>query len=325
MLYNISDFSGAIHPDSGLKHDDLLVLGRENIVDYILKNPDVFQDVLLEPWQGSTVMFGHNKYQENRKVDFSGSLINRIVISSKKTKKRRLALVISYDGSDFSGFQIQKSNRSVQAEIEKVVSRINGENTSVQGASRTDAGVHALGQVIHFDTARTFEPQRWIAVLNRHLPADVHCLKAAFVPPLFHSRYDAKKKTYRYVINTGEINPLGRKYEANYYNINLEVLAANLRQLIGTHDFTSFCSGKKEDKVRTIFEARYEVRGDHLELFFTGDGFLHHMVRLIVAELVKIATGQSAKDISEIIQEHSRKSTTKIAPAAGLYLMEVSY
>jgi len=325
MLLNQIDFRESIHPDSGLKHDNILVLGKDKIIDYIRDNPDVFRDVLLEPWQGSTVLFGQNGLRENVKVDFTDRLISRIVISSKISKKRRLAVVISYDGSAFSGFQRQKSDRSVQAEIETVVSRINGEKTSVQGASRTDTGVHALGQVIHFDTARTFDENRWIEVLNRQLPEDIHCLKAAFAPPLFHSRYDAKKKTYRYVINTGERNPLRRKYEANYYNIDLELLSTNLRQLIGTHDFTSFCSGQKEDKIRTILDARYEVNDDHLELFFTGDGFLHHMIRLIVAELVKITTGQTTKDISEIIREQSRKSTTKIAPASGLYLMEVTF
>ena len=325
MLMDYIELSTKIHPEAGLKHDGTVILGKDKIIEYIEHNHEVFTNLVLEPWQGSTVLFGENHDKENIKIDFENELVKRIVISSKKSKKRRLALVIAYDGSEFSGFQMQKSDRSVQAEIEAVVSRINGEKTSVQGASRTDTGVHALGQVIHFDSARTFEEKRWVDVLNRQLPQDIHCIKASFAPQLFHSRYDAKRKTYRYIINTGEINPLRRKYEANYYNLDLESLEENLKQLIGYHDFTSFCSGQKEDKRRTIFDAHYEAYQDRIELFFTGDGFLHHMIRLIVAELVKITTKQTEKNISEIIAELSRKTTTRLAPAAGLYLMEVRY
>jgi tRNA pseudouridine38-40 synthase len=259
------------------------------------------------------------------KIDFQDGLIQRIVISANKTHKKRLVLNISYDGSGFFGFQSQKTERSVQSELEFIVSRINGEPTSVQGASRTDTGVHALDQVIHFDTKRTFDLDRWVSLLNHQLPKDIHVISANLAPPLFHSRYDAKRKTYRYLINTGEADPLKRKYEANFHDIDLKLLEENLRQLIGMHDFTSFCSGKKENKIRTIFDAHYETNGTRIELYFTGDGFLHHMIRLIVAQLFLIASGQSPKSISEIIAERSRKTTTKLAPSSGLYLIEVAY
>ncbi len=324
-IFQQEDILVRLHPDAGLKIESTVVLGRAAITGFLKDNPDLVAGLDLEPWQGSKVLFGETLRNQNIKVAFSDGLINRIVISGKKTKKRRLVLVISYDGSDFFGFQTQKQERSVQAELEALVSRINDEPTSIQGASRTDAGVHALHQVIHFDTSHDFSSDRWVYILNKQLPKDIHVKSAAFAPPLFHSRYDADRKTYRYLINTGEYDPLMRKYEACYPRLATELIEADLASLIGTHDFASFCSGFKEDKTRTLYKAFLEKEGERLSLYFTGNGFLHHMVRLIVGQLVQIASGESTKDIRTILEERSRRSTRKLAPAGGLYLINVEY
>ncbi|MBN2504164.1 MAG: tRNA pseudouridine(38-40) synthase TruA, partial [Bacilli bacterium] len=157
------------------------------------------------------------------------------------------------------------------------------------------------------------------------LPDDIHVKTVYFAPVLFHSRFDVLAKEYRYTLNLGEYDPLRRNYEWTVDELDLGTLEKNLKQLLGSHDFTSFCTGDKEDRVRTIFKADYEIEDDKLQLVFIGDGFLHHMLRLIVFQLVLIASGKVDYDIESLINDMSRRRTTRLAPSGGLCLEKVIY
>lgn len=325
ISYDIDTIISRLHDDAGMKIDRDLFLDQRAILAEIAKRKSLFQQITLESQLGSTMLYGHNQEGHYFKIGFSGDLINRIIISTRKVLSKRFAMVIEYDGTGFFGFQSQSKQRSVQSEIEKVVSEINEGKTACLGASRTDTGVHARFQVVHFDSMRSFSAEKWMYVLNRKLPEDIHVHAIELVHPLFHSRYDVSKKEYRYVLNQGEYSPLRRNYEWTVEKLDLDILEKNLAQLVGTHDFTSFCTGEKEEKNRTIYEARLESNATKVELIFVGNGFLHHMIRLIVWQLVAISQHQSKQDIATLIAEKSRKNTTRMAPAQGLYLTKVEY
>jgi len=185
--------------------------------------------------------------------------------------------------------------------------------------------VHATGQVAHFDTTTLMKPDRWLYILNRQLSKDISVFSLEVAPLLFHSRYDAIKKSYRYRLNMGSYNPLDRNREWVVPELDFDMLKTNLEELKGTHDFSSFSTGIKADMVRTIYDC-YGVKTDeYLDLFFCGNGFLHHMVRLIVMQLVLLATKGKTGSMKQIILERSRSSTRRMAPAGGLYLEKVWY
>jgi tRNA pseudouridine38-40 synthase len=197
--------------------------------------------------------------------------------------------------------------------------------TVLNGASRTDTGVHAAGQVVHFDTTRTIPPDRWKVILNHSLSPDLHVVDASYAHPLFHSRFDVHEKEYRYTIDQGEFDPLRRRYAWYTEAFDVSILEREMKSVLGTHDFTSFCTGEQDIPIRTIREARVERDGTKVVLVFIGEGFLHHMIRILVATLVRIAQGRMKEDIASLIAARSRVKTKEIAPAAGLCLMRVKY
>ena len=240
-------------------------------------------------------------------------------------------LDIQYDGTRYEGWQRQKStDNTIQGKIEDVLSKMIENPIEIHGAGRTDAGVHAKGQVanVHMETERSCE--EICAYLNRYLPEDIEILEVSQVPERFHSRLLARKKIYQYRIATGyHKNVFERKYQ---YTLHEELDVAAMRKaaksLTGTHDFKSFCANKKMKKstVRTIASIGIEEKKQELLLTFTGDGFLYNMVRILTGTLIEV--GRREKDFEEmakILEARNRQEAGFTAPASGLTLLKVEY
>ncbi|MGX2945662.1 tRNA pseudouridine(38-40) synthase TruA [Enterococcus alishanensis] len=245
----------------------------------------------------------------------------------------RYKAIIAYDGTNFNGFQRQPNGRTVQEEFEKTLQKINhGEPIMIHGSGRTDAGVHALGQVIHFDydDPRPLEKLRF--ALDTQTPDDIAVRSVERVAEDFHARYHVVEKTYHYKVQIQKPRSPFRRYYAAYYPypLDLEKIRQALPALLGTHDFTSFCaSGSSvEDKVRMIYQADLEVNGDGTELtfIFRGNGFLYKMIRILAGTLLKIGNDRLAVDsIPVIIAKKDRNAAGPTAHPEGLYLAEVKY
>ncbi|ARI75366.1 tRNA pseudouridine(38-40) synthase TruA [Halobacillus mangrovi] len=244
----------------------------------------------------------------------------------------RLKAIIQYDGTNYAGYQIQPNGNTVQAELEKALSKMHkGRKVKVTASGRTDSGVHALGQVIHFDTDLNIPVENWKRALSSMLPQDIYILSVEQVGRDFHARYDAKGKEYRYFIwNDQEPNIFKRHYR---YHIKADLDVAAMQQackyIEGEHDFTSFCSPRtdiKGDKIRLIHEASVQKEGEELVFVFRGSGFLYNMVRILVGTLVEV--GRHDRDPGEIpmiIEAKEREAAGKTAPPQGLFLREVFY
>jgi len=309
----------------GLKFDDSVILGRENVQKFIEENFDKFQNLDLSRIDESHMLYGYNEFGNPIKIGFNKDGIERIIIFTKSEPKTRFRGVIAYDGHKYAGFQIQANQATIQGVLTDIVSSINGSNTLIQGCSRTDTGVHANNYVFHFDGQREITAKRWKQLLNYRLPNDILVKGIEQVHPLFHSRYDVYKKRYIYKIRLGERNPFQANYEWVLSNLNLDLIQKNLKHLIGTHDFSSFCKGNPDDTIRTLMSAELIMNDDEISLVFEGDGVLRYMVRIIVFALVEIASGKLDMDIEAIIKEKNRAHTKHMAPACGLYLDEIIY
>ncbi len=246
----------------------------------------------------------------------------------------RLRAVISYDGSQFSGYQIQPGKRTIQLELEKVLEKIHkGKTVKVVASGRTDAGVHATGQVIHFDTPLTFPMERWRTALNVQLPKDIRVLSVEQVKEDFHARFHTTGKTYRYIWSLSDVqSPFERYYSvhAQRYTPDVERMRAASRHLLGTHDFSSFCASNTsvKDFVRTIHSIDFinNEQTEQLHMVISGNGFLYNMVRIIAGTLWEVGIGKKEEeDLQAILQSCDRKNAGKTAPAHGLYLEEVRY
>lgn len=245
----------------------------------------------------------------------------------------RYKAIIAYDGTNFSGFQRQPNGRTVQAELEALLTRMaDGQPIMVHGSGRTDAGVHALGQVIHFDFPYERPLERMRYALDTQSPEDIAVASVEQVTEDFHARYLVVEKTYQFKVDIGKPRSPFRRHYASYYPypLDLERIRQALPDLLGTHDFTSFCaSGSSvEDKVRTIHEASMVVNeaGDQLTFTFRGDGFLYKMIRILVGTLLKIGNGRLPVDsIPAIIAGKDRNLAGPTAHPEGLYLAQVCY
>ena len=245
----------------------------------------------------------------------------------------RYKAIIAYDGTHFNGFQKQPNGRTVQEEMEKTLKKMaNGKEITVFGSGRTDAGVHAMGQVIHFDYPEERPLERMRFALDTQSSEDIAVKAVEIVSDDFHARYLVTEKTYQFRVDIGKPRSPFRRHYASYfpYPLDLSKIQRALPDLIGTHDFTSFCaSGSSiEDKVRTIYEAKMEVNeaGDELLFTFRGNGFLYKMIRILVGTLLKIGNGRLSEDsIPEIIAKKDRNAAGPTAHPEGLYLYEVVY
>ena len=240
-------------------------------------------------------------------------------------------ITIQYDGTRYKGWQGQNStDQTIQGKIEKVLEALTGHPMEITGSGRTDAGVHARGQVANFHIEEHFTKEEILSYLNRYLPEDIAVTSIVQVDDRFHSRYHAVAKTYRYHIHTGEIpDVFGRKYEYHYEKkLDVEQMKKAAAYLIGTHDFTSFCGNKKMKKsaVRTIYSIHFTVDGAELMIDYRGNGFLQNMVRILTGTLIEVGDGRrTPEEMTAILESKNRENAGYTAPACGLTLMSVEY
>lgn len=238
---------------------------------------------------------------------------------------------IQYDGTRYGGWQRQKTtDNTIQGKIEEVLFRMTGSPVLIQGAGRTDAGVHALGQVAngHFDSRMSCE--EICDYMNHYLPEDIEILRVSQVSERFHSRLNAREKLYRYRIGIGSHkNVFERKYICPLHETyDVEAMEEAAGYLTGTHDFRSFCANKKMKKstVRTIYEIRITELPKELQIDYRGDGFLYNMVRILTGTLIEIGRGsRKPEEIQAILEGRDRGLAGFTAPARGLTLVEVGY
>ncbi|MEK5166827.1 tRNA pseudouridine(38-40) synthase TruA [Paenibacillus sp. FSL R5-0527] len=253
---------------------------------------------------------------------------------------RNLLMAVSYDGTNYYGFQTQPGGNTVQDHLEAAIFGLTGERVKIHGSGRTDAGVHARQQPFNFPTAAKIPVERWCLALNSRLPSDIRVTSAREVPLSFHSRRSAKRKTYRYTINGNRFpDVFQRNYQLHHYGwLDIEAMRLGLAFLVGTHDYTSFASrhSTQPSHVRTIYEARLETETSPdasgsdgqgvIHLYFTGNGFLQHMVRIIVGTMLEIGEGKrKPEDIPLILEARNREAAGPTAESKGLMLWSVEY
>jgi len=249
---------------------------------------------------------------------------------------RNLKLILSYDGAEFAGWQVQPNASTLQGTLASAIGRITGEKVLPQGSGRTDAGVHALAQVVTFVTESSVPTENFVKALNDILPAAVRVLQVAEMPAEFHARHSARGKTYRYRMYRSSIcPPFLARYVWHYpYPLDEEAMGRAAASVVGEKDFTSFAAvdpergreGEPISNVRTIFSSSWERSGDELIYTVRGSGFLHHMVRNLVGTFILVGRGTlQTEDVTRIIDARSRSAAGATAPASGLYLVEVEY
>ena len=238
-------------------------------------------------------------------------------------------LTISYDGTNYAGWQKQKKTNTIQENIENAIYEITNERVKLIASGRTDSGVHAISQVANFTTSSTIRPENFYKAINTKLPNDIIVTSSKLVDDDFNSRFSAKKKTYMYQIYNNDIkNPLYDKYSM-FVNQKLDIVAMkeNINKIVGTYDFTSFYTKEKENPknpIRTIYSANIEEDGKLIRITITGNGFLYNMVRIITGTLIDIGFNRK-EDILKILYEKDRQKAGATAKAKGLFLKSVEY
>jgi len=243
---------------------------------------------------------------------------------------RKIHLIIEYDGTDYAGWQRQSNAMTVQEWMEKAVKKLTGETVCVHGASRTDAGVHALGQSAHFETESRIPADKFSFALNTILPPDIRVSRSEEVNADFHSRFSGKGKRYRYLFYaSSHAGALNRRTHAHViYPLDVEKMRAEAADLVGTHDFGAFAASGSvvKDTVRTIYRADVVQDGPEIKLIVEGNGFLYNMVRIIAGTLIGVGSGKlESGAFRRAIESGSRLDLGITAPAHGLTLMEVFY
>lgn len=240
-------------------------------------------------------------------------------------------LLLQYDGTKLNGWQKQgNTDNTIQGKLEAILERMYGEVIELHGSGRTDAGVHALGQVANFHAPAEFSPEEIRNTLNEYLSKDIRVLKVEAVDERFHARLTAKEKTYEYRIDNGEIaNVFLRKYTMREEApLDLSAMRRAAEYFKGTHDFKTFCANKKMKKstVRTITDITIEKKEGIVYLRYTGDGFLYNMVRILTGTLIEVGRGKRCpEEMSGILKALDRGAAGFTAPAQGLFLVHVSY
>jgi tRNA pseudouridine38-40 synthase len=244
---------------------------------------------------------------------------------------KRMKATIAYDGSGFAGYQVQPDSRTVQQELMDVLATIHkGQVVQVVASGRTDAKVHATGQVIHFDTPLSIPVQGWLKALNVLLPEDIRVLEIEETDAAFHARYHTSGKTYRYKWDRSRIiSPFTRNYMVHVkQQTDVSAMKKAAEAVVGTHDFSSFCAANTGvvDKVRTVRRLDFEEHGEELHMVIEGSGFLYNMVRIIAGTLMEVGLGRrTADELAAIIAAADRSAAGKTAAAHGLYLEKVTY
>lgn len=243
---------------------------------------------------------------------------------------KRVKLIVAYDGTHYQGWQIQKNGETIESVLNRALYSLTGEEIHVAGASRTDAGVHAMGNVAVFDTSVRMPADKFVYALNQRLPEDIRVQDSCEVPMDFHPRFQDSVKTYEYRILNRDF-PLPA-YRLNTYFTYRPLDEKRMQQaadhLVGEHDFQSFCAAGAQVKttVRTIYEVNVKREGELITIRITGNGFLYNMVRIIAGTLMKVGQGEwEPEAVQEILEAKDRMKAGPTAPAKGLTLMKISY
>lgn len=243
---------------------------------------------------------------------------------------RRIRLIISYDGTNYVGWQVQPNGVSVQALLEKALFELTGEQIRVEGSGRTDSGVHAKAQVAHFDTEARMTADKFAIAMNMHLPPDIRVLFSEECDPTFHARFSAKRKVYSYTVQLGPHADVFLRTTSLHlhYMPDVEAMQKAAAAVIGTHDFNAFkcADSSMENTVRTITRSEWNRNGNLLVYTVEGNGFLYNMVRILVGTMLEIGSGKRpVSDMENAIETGSRTSAGATAPARGLRLERVIY
>ena len=251
-------------------------------------------------------------------------------MSEVNLKLYRIAMGVEYDGSHFVGWQSQREGETVQQNVEKALSKVANHPVKIFCAGRTDTGVHANEQVIHFETTASRKNYSWLSGCNTYLPKSISILWAVEVPESFHARFSATQRTYRYTILNRKIRPSILNNYVSFISYPLDEVRMQqaAQHLLGTHDFTSYrtvnCQAKSP--VRTLQKLDVTREGEFIHLDLQADGFLHHMVRNIAGVLIKIGAGNADIDWSKEVLEHRNRCLGGVtASSKGLYLKKITY
>ncbi|MBI4537639.1 MAG: tRNA pseudouridine(38-40) synthase TruA [candidate division NC10 bacterium] len=243
---------------------------------------------------------------------------------------RRFKLVLEYDGSAYHGWQVQPGLPTIQGVLESCLGRFGGGPVAVRGAGRTDAGVHALGQVASFDAALRLAPAALTRALNASLPRDIVVRRAEEARPDFDARFSARSKTYRYTLLRRETPSALAARTALFAPtpLDFEAMGAAAKEVVGTHDFSAFRAGTcgARSPVRTVLAADWRQEGDFWHFEVTANAFLQHMVRILVGTMLEVGRGRKRPDaMGEILAGRDRRRAGKTVPPHGLCLVEVNY
>lgn len=243
---------------------------------------------------------------------------------------KRVKLIVAYDGTNYCGWQIQINGITVEEVLNKTISVLTGETVAVIGASRTDSGVHALGNVAVFDTESRIPAEKFSFALNQRLPDDIRIQESCEVEADWHPRYCDTRKTYEYkILNRRFAVPTERLYSHFfYYPLDIAKMQQAADYLVGEHDFKSFCTPRTqvENTVRTVYYLDVNKDGDMITIRINGNGFLYNMVRIIVGTLIKVGTGfYPPEHVKEILEAKDRQVAGPKAEACGLTLVEIEY
>lgn len=258
------------------------------------------------------------------------TLVEEKALNENLIRKKRIKLDISYDGTNYHGWQIQPQAKTVEGIINQQLTELLKEEIVVIGASRTDAGVHAYGNVAVFDTMSRIPAEKIGLALNTHLPEDIRVQKSREVPLDFHPRHCDSIKTYEYhILNTEIPIPTERLYSYFFYRqVDIEKMKEAAQYLVGEHDFKSFCSAKTQvtDTVRTIYALEIWRDENKIKIRISGSGFLYNMVRIIVGTLLQVGTGYYVPEqVKEMLEKKDRTVAGPCAPAMGLRLVGIEY
>ena len=244
---------------------------------------------------------------------------------------RNFKIVIQYEGTKYQGWQRQESTgNTIQGKFEAILSKMTGSKVQIDGSGRTDAGVHAYGQVANFKINTHMSAQEILEYINRYLPEDIGVIEIREMPERFHSRLNAVGKTYRYRIWNSDVPCVfDRRYVYEFpQKLDIEAMRRAAAYCIGRHDFKAFTSNKKSKKstVRTIESIEIQQSGPEIVITYKGDGFLYHMVRILTGTLIEVEQGtRRVEEMERLIASGTREMAGALAPAKGLALMEVRY
>lgn len=234
---------------------------------------------------------------------------------------------ISYDGTSFYGFERQPRKRTIQGELEKVLTKINKEKVEIKGAGRTDRFVHAYDQHIHFDLIQNIPVKNILLAMNSYLPSDIRVNKVIKVNDDFHARFNCIQKEYKYYINVGKYDIMKNNYLYNYNKVlNVKEMRKACKYLLGAHSYEAFCSGERENYNSIIDKITISKKNNVLEFTFVGKSFYRYMVRNMMGALMLVGQDKIKPiQVKEMLDEGINKYNYKTVPACGLYLMKVKY